>query len=62
MRSALGHLPVGAIEARDGHVAVQCKREAKMAVIAALATLDGLVRDLSVREPSLEDVFFGFSD
>jgi Cu-processing system ATP-binding protein len=62
VRTALGHLPVGAIEARDDHVAVQCKRDAKMAVIAALATLDGKVRDLTVREPSLEDVFFGFSD
>ena len=62
VRSVLGHLPVGAIEARDGHVAVQCKRQAKMAVIAALATLDGRVHDLTVREPSLEDVYFGFSD
>ncbi len=62
VRTALGHLPVGAIEARDGHVAVQCRRESKMAVIEALATLDGRVRDIGVREPSLEDVFFGFSD
>ncbi len=62
VRTALGHLPVGAIEARDGHVAVQCRRESKMAVIEALATLDGRVRDIDVREPSLEDVFFGFSD
>ncbi|MBS0543216.1 MAG: ABC transporter ATP-binding protein [Proteobacteria bacterium] len=62
VRAALGHLPVGAIEARDDHIAVQCRREAKMAVIAALATLDGKVRDLGVHEPSLEDVFFGFSD
>ena len=62
VRNALGGLPVGAIEARDGHVAVQCARDAKMAVIAALATLNGKVRDLTVREPSLEDVFFGFSD
>lgn len=62
VRDALGGLPVGAIEARDGHVAVQCARDAKMAVIAALATLNGKVRDLTVREPSLEDVFFGFSD
>ncbi len=62
VRAALGHLPVGAIEARDDHVAVQCQRDTKMAVIAALAALNGKVRDLTVREPSLEDVFFGFSD
>ncbi len=62
VRSALGHLPVSAIEARDDHVAVQCRREAKMAVLEALAALGGKVLDLHVREPSLEDVFFGFSD
>ena len=62
VRAVLGHLPVGAVEAHDDHVAVQCARESKMAVIAALASLDGKVLDLSVREPSLEDVFFGFSD
>lgn len=62
VRSVLGHLPVGAVEAHDDHVAVQCARDAKMAVIAALATLNGKVLDLTVREPSLEDVFFGFSD
>ncbi|MDD2873739.1 MAG: ABC transporter ATP-binding protein [Azoarcus sp.] len=62
VRNALGHLPVIAIEARDDHVAVQCRRESKMAVIEALAGLDGRVRDLTVREPSLEDVFFAFSD
>ena len=62
VRNALGGLPVGAIEAHDGRIAVQCARDAKMAVIAALASLNGKVRDLTVREPSLEDVFFGFSD
>ncbi len=62
VRHALGHLPVAAIEARDGHVAVQCRREAKMPVLEALAALDGKVRDIHVREPSLEDVFFGFAD
>ena len=62
VRNVLAGLPVGAVEARDGHIAVQCARDAKMTVIAALATLDGKVRDLTVREPSLEDVFFGFSD
>ena len=62
VRAALGHLPISAIEAHDDHVAVQCRREAKMAVLEALAALDGRVLDLHVREPSLEDVFFGFSD
>ena len=62
VRAALAQLPVGAIEAYDNHMTVQCQREVKMAVIEALATLNGRVRDLSVREPSLEDVFFGFSD
>jgi Cu-processing system ATP-binding protein len=62
VRAALGHLAVGAIEAHDDHVAVQCRREVKMAVIEALAALGGRVRDLTVSEPSLEDVFFGFSD
>jgi Cu-processing system ATP-binding protein len=62
VRAALGHLPVTTIEARGDHVAVECRREAKMAVIEALAALGGRVLDLTVREPSLEDVFFGFAD
>ena len=62
VRSALGHLPISAIEANDEHIAVQCRRETKMAVLEALTALDGKVIDLHVREPSLEDVFFGFSD
>ena len=61
VRTALGHLSISAIEARDGHVAVQCRRAAKMEVLKTLAALEGSVLDLHVREPSLEDVFFGFS-
>lgn len=61
VRAALGNLPIIAIEAHDEHVAVQCKRESKMAVLEALSALDGRVLDLHVREPSLEDVFFGYS-
>ncbi|NLF54493.1 MAG: ABC transporter ATP-binding protein [Thauera phenolivorans] len=62
VRATLADLPVSAIEARDGGLALRCGREAKMKVLAALSSLGDLVRDLTVREPSLEDVFFGFSD
>ncbi len=62
VRAVLGGLPVTAVEAREDHVAVQCRRESKMVVLEALAALDGRVLDLHVDEPSLEDVFFGFSD
>jgi Cu-processing system ATP-binding protein len=62
IRTALSHLPIGAIEIRDDCLAVQCPRDSKMAVITALAALNDKVRDITVREPSLEDVFFGFSD
>jgi Cu-processing system ATP-binding protein len=35
---------------------------AKMAVLAALAPFGARVLDIKMHEPSLEDVFFGFSD
>ncbi|NMG75045.1 ATP-binding cassette domain-containing protein [Aromatoleum diolicum] len=62
VRTVLGNLPVTAVEAREDHVAVQCRRESKMLVMQALASLGAKVLDLHVHEPSLEDVFFGFSD
>ena len=39
-----------------------CPREQKMAVLAALAPFGAGVLDIKMQEPSLEDVFFGFSD
>ncbi|WP_332673882.1 ABC transporter ATP-binding protein [Aromatoleum sp.] len=62
VRGALCDLPVLAVEAREDHVAVQCRRDQKMVVMQALASLGGKMVDLHVHEPSLEDVFFGFSD
>jgi Cu-processing system ATP-binding protein len=38
-----------------------CPRDAKMAVLGALAPFGARVPDLHIHEPSLEDVFFGFS-
>ena len=39
---------------------IRLAREAKMPALARLATLGDTMRDLHVREPSLEDVFFGY--
>ncbi|AVO41080.1 ABC transporter ATP-binding protein [Simplicispira suum] len=49
-------------EAVPGGLRLACPRTHKMAVLAALAPFGGRVHDLALREPSLEDVFFGFSD
>ena len=48
-------------EATPAGLRLQCPREQKMAVLAALAPLGTRVRDLKLLEPSLEDVFFGFA-
>lgn len=41
---------------------LRCPRAQKMAVLAALAPFGTRVLDVKMLEPSLEDVFFGFSD
>ena len=51
-----------AAEAVPGGLRLACPRARKMAVLAALTPFGGRVHDLALREPSLEDVFFGFSD
>ena len=52
----------GAKVSVDGERAtVHCQRESKMPVLQALAALGGRVTDLHIREPSLEDVFLGYS-
>lgn len=60
LRESLAHLPVEEIRVSGDQVSVYCRREAKMAVLGVLAGLDGRVRDVHVREPSLEDVFLGY--
>ena len=62
VRAALAELPLSAVEPREDGLALRCGREAKMKVLAVLSSLGAQVRDLTMREPSLEDVFFGFSD
>lgn len=41
---------------------VRCGRERKMAVLAAIAQSGSAVSDVQIREPSLEDVFLGYTE
>lgn len=58
----VAHLPaVSSTPSAEG-LRMSCPREAKMAVLGALMGLGAKLLDLKIQEPSLEDVFFGFSD
>ena len=64
-------IPLRQLFAGDGGVAIrisgsnaylQCARDRKVAVLGALAGLDGQVIDIQMREPSLEEVFLGYAE
>ena len=59
---ALDGLPVISIEARHDRLWVKLPPEAKMPALAKLMTMGDAMQDLHVREPSLEDVFFGLAE
>ena len=61
LRGVLERAKVGEIVVDGDRMTFRCPRESKMAVLGALASLDGSVLDLHLREPSLEDVFLGYS-
>lgn len=61
LKAALAPLGLGEVVEADETVLLRCPRETKMEVLSILAGLDGKVADLHVREPSLEDVFLGYS-
>ena len=61
-QDALGQLPGVTCTARSEGLTVSSPRSGKMEVLAALSHLGSKLIDLSMQEPSLEDVFFGFSD
>lgn len=62
VRQALDQLTGVSTRVTDEGLRVSCPSEAKMAVLGALTGLGAKLLDLTIREPSLEDVFFGFSD
>jgi Cu-processing system ATP-binding protein len=62
VRALLAGLAVPHIEERGDELILRCPRAMKMAVLEALTASSVEVLDVHIREPSLEDVFFGFSD
>lgn len=61
-QAALSHLPGVSYAVNSKGLTVSCPRNSKMEVLAATSHLGSKLIDLSIQEPSLEDVFFGFSD
>lgn len=57
---ALEGLAIDSIEESGSMLHIRLSRDAKMPALTRLATLGDTLRDLHVREPSLEDVFFGY--
>lgn len=58
--AVLADLAVESIAAAGERVQVRLPVAAKMAALNRLATLGAAVHDLSVHEPTLEDIFFGY--
>ncbi|WP_287880591.1 ABC transporter ATP-binding protein [Aquitalea sp.] len=61
VRSTLQALQVDRLEISGDRARLACQRGAKMTVLGALSSLGAQVSDLQIREPSLEDVFLGYS-
>ncbi len=61
LRSALATAAIDTLRIEGDFASVHCRRDAKMGVLQALSRLNGVITDLRVREPSLEDVFLGYS-
>ena len=62
LRQALANQPAASVQFNGTMAHVRCPRERKMTMLNALAALDSVVLDLHIKEPSLEDVFLGYSD
>ncbi len=58
---ALAAVPAAQATPTPEGLRLSCPREARMAVLGAIAPMGARVRDLRIHEPSLEDLFFGIS-
>lgn len=59
---ALAHIDDVTIELQGEQASIRCTRDDRMRVLAALSGLGERLTDLAMHEPSLEDVFLGYSD
>lgn len=62
LRRVLANQPAASVQFNGMTVHVCCPRGQKMAMLNTLTALDDVLLDLQIREPSLEDVFLGYSD
>ncbi|ODS55434.1 MAG: copper ABC transporter ATP-binding protein [Acidobacteria bacterium SCN 69-37] len=62
VQSALDGLPLDGVRLVDDALQFRCPRDRKMAALARLAACGDDVHDIEIREPSLEDVFFGVAE
>ncbi len=62
LRQALAGLDNQDFELSDGVARIECSRTGKMALLGTLAALGGEIADIEVHEPSLEDVFLGYTE
>jgi lipooligosaccharide transport system ATP-binding protein len=62
LRAALATLPGCTVHLASGSGHIHCDRSRKMALLALLTARGADVRDITIREPSLEDVFLGYTE
>ncbi|MDE2439615.1 MAG: ABC transporter ATP-binding protein [Betaproteobacteria bacterium] len=62
LRQGLSAQGIENIEIGDGFARFGCPRRLKMPVLSMLAELGPAISDIEVHEPSLEDVFLGYSE
>jgi len=62
LRRLLGSLGIASVETSAGSARFTCQRHLKMPLLTALTAAGPAIRDIDVHEPSLEDVFLGYTE
>ena len=62
LNAALSELPGLELTMNGDDASLSCPAELKMAVLKRLSALDGVLLDIVIHEPSLEDLFLGYGE